>query len=564
MRLLLPLAGVCAALLLLGQGQDVFVDVASKAGLNDVLYCGGTKTKNYIIETLGSGAAAIDYDNDGWPDIFLVNSSTLEGFPAGQEPANHLYRNNHDGTFADVTKATGLVRSGWGQGVCAGDIDNDGFTDLYVTYYGHDVLYRNTGKGTFEDVTGAAGLAANEIRWETGCAFLDYNRDGKLDLFVSNYVQFDKEHTPTPDKPNACKWKDQPVMCGPRGLRGALNHLYRNDSTPGRIKFTDVSEASKITAPGERYALSVTTLDYDHDGWPDIYVAVDSQASILYRNKGDGTFQDTGVESGVAYSEDGREQAGMGTSAADYDGDGLLDLAKTNFIEDTPNIYRNNGDGSFTDATVPVGLGRSTRFLGWGVAFIDYDNDGWPDVLMVNGHVYPDVRDAGFTMRRLLYRNLGNGRFADVSQTSGAAITAQFSSRGLATLDYDNDGRTDVVITNMNDRPSLLHNTGGTGNHWVSLLLTGTKSNRSAIGARVTVVAGGRNLVNEVRSGSTFMSQSDLRLPFGLGKTAAIDRVEIEWPGGAKQTVTGVKIDHFVSVTEGKGVTAARPPETRK
>ncbi|MEO8660296.1 MAG: CRTAC1 family protein, partial [Bryobacteraceae bacterium] len=313
----------------------------------------------------------------------------------------------------------------------------------------------------------------------------------------------------------------------------------------------DVSKASGITAPGERYGLSVTTLDYDHDGWPDIYVAVDSQASILYRNKGDGTFQDTGVETGVAYSEDGREQAGMGTSAADYDGDGLLDLVKTNFIDDTPNLYRNNGDGSFTENTVPAGLGRTTKFLGWGTAFTDYDNDGWPDVFMVNGHVYPDVRDASFNMRRLLYRNTANGRFADVSMTSGDAVKAEFSSRGVVEADFDNDGNMDLLVTNMNEKPSLLHNNGTGHGHWITLRLEGTKSNRSAIGARVTVYAGTRRLVNEVRSGSTFMSQSDLRLHFGLGALDAIEKIEVEWPSGPKG-MYHAKVDQIVSLVEGK------------
>ena len=502
----LALAATLLLLALLAQAPDAvrYVDVALQAGIKDIFYCGSEKTKNYIVETLGSGAAFIDYDNDGNLDLFLVNGSRLEGFPKGQEPVNHLYRNQGNGVFKDVTREAGLLRSGWGQGVCAGDFDNDGFTDLFVTYWGHDVLYRNTGKGSFEDVTASAGMSGADVRWGTGCAFVDYNRDGKLDLFVSNYVQFDQKNTPTPGSPNACTWKDMPVMCGPRGLKGGVNRLWRNDSEPGRVKFTDVSEASKITAPGERYSLSVTTLDYDHDGWPDLYVAVDSQASILYHNNRDGTFTDTGVEAGVAYSEDGREQAGMGTSAADYDGDGLLDLAKTNFIDDTPNVYRNNGEGSFTEMTAPAGLGTVTRFLGWGIAFVDYDNDTWPDLFLVNGHVYPNARDANFNQRRLLFRNRAGRRFDDVSLTSGDGVSAEHSGRGLAAGDYDNDGDVDLVIMNMNDRPSLLRNEGGNRNRFLNVRLVGTKSNRSAIGARVKLTVGGRTLVNEVRSGSTF------------------------------------------------------------
>jgi len=397
-------------------------------------------------------------------------------------------------------------------------------------------------------------MSGADVRWGTGCAFVDYNRDGKLDLFVSNYVQFDQKNTPAPGSANGCTWKDMPVMCGPRGLKGGVNRLWRNDTTPGHVKFTDVSEASKITAPGERYSLSVTTLDYDHDGWPDLYVAVDSQASILYHNNRDGTFTDTGVEAGVAYSEDGREQAGMGTSAADYDGDGWLDLAKTNFIDDTPNVYRNNGEGSFTEMTAPAGLGTVTRFLGWGIAFVDYDNDTWPDLFLVNGHVYPNAKDASFSQRRLLFRNRAGRRFDDVSLTSGDGVSAERSGRGLAAADYDNDGDVDLAIVNMNDRPSLLRNEGGNRNRFLNVRLVGTKSNRSAIGARVKLTAGGRTQVNEVRSGSSFMSQSDLRLHFGLGQIQSVDRLDIEWPSGAKESVTGVAGNTFITVVEGRGL----------
>ncbi|MBC8164739.1 MAG: VCBS repeat-containing protein, partial [Bryobacteraceae bacterium] len=351
MRLAIAVGVALAALLAQTSPSVGFVDVALAAGIKDIFYCGGERTKNYIVETLGTGAAFIDYDNDGNVDLFVVNASRLEGFPPGESPTNHLYRNEGKGTFRDVTREAGMVHSGWGQGVCAGDYDNDGFIDLFVTYWGHDVLYKNSGKGSFDDVTEVAGMSGKEVRWGTGCAFVDYNRDGKLDLFVSNYLQFDQKNTPTPDRPDACKWKGASVMCGPRGLKGGVNRLWRNDSKPGSVRFTDVSATSKITAPGERFSLSATTFDYDRDGWPDIYVAVDSQASILYRNKRDGTFADTGLEAGVAYSEDGREQAGMGTAAGDYDGDGHFDLAKTNFIDDTPNIYRNNADGSFTEMT---------------------------------------------------------------------------------------------------------------------------------------------------------------------------------------------------------------------
>jgi hypothetical protein len=554
-------AGLVLAVLLAQTPEAVrYVDVALPSGIKDIFYCGGEQTKNYIIETLGTGAAFIDYDNDGDVDLFAVNASRLEGFPAGEAPTNHLYRNEGGGAFKDVTREAGLTRSGWGQGVCAGDFDNDGFIDLFVTYWGHDVLYRNSGKGSFEDITEPSGMSGKEVRWGTACAFVDYNRDGKLDLFVSNYVQFDQKNTPTPDMPNACKWKGSNVMCGPRGLKGGVNRLWRNDSEPGRVKFTDVSQAAKITAPGERYSLSATTFDYDRDGWPDIYVAVDSQASILYRNKGDGTFTDTGVEAGVAYSEDGREQAGMGTAAGDFDGDGHLDLAKTNFIDDTPNLYRNNGDGSFSEMTSPVGLGSVTRYLGWGVAFVDYDNDSWPDLFLVNGHVYPTTTDAPFRQRRLLFRNQKGRRFEDVSLKSGDGVSAAHSGRGLAAGDYDNDGDVDLVVINMNERPSLLRNEGRNGSRFLNVRLTGTQSNRSAIGAHVKVLAAGRTLVNEVRSGSTFMSHSDLRLHFGLGQAETVERIDIEWPSGAKESVTGVEANSFITVVEGKGLLREKKP----
>jgi len=538
-------------LLLAGQlgAQAQFVDISQQAGLIHSMICGSHDHKTQLIETLGAGIALIDYDNDGFLDIFTVTASTL-GSAAGPAPTNHLYRNLHNGKFQDVTEAAGLSHSGWGQGVCAGDFDNDGFTDLFVTYYGQDVLYRNTGKGGFQDVTKAAGLSdkqASPPRWGTGCAFLDYNLDGKLDLFVSNYVQFDPKTTP-----NACRWKNQPVLCGPLGLKGGHNRLWRNASVPGSIRFEDVSAQSGILKPGERYALSATTIDYDRDGWPDLYVAVDSQASILYHNNRDGTFTDRAMESGVALSEEGVAQAGMGTAAADFDGDGNLDLAKTNFVDDLPNLYRGLGDGSFEESAVASGLGRHRDFMGWGIAFLDFDNDTWPDLFLVNGHIYPNVKGVQYEQRRLLYKNMGNRKFLEITESAGGALTKQKSSRGLAVGDFDNDGNVDVVISNLNEPPTLLRNTGGTRNHFLNIRLIGTQANRSAIGARVTVKAAGRILVQEVRSGSSFLSQSDLRLHFGLGPVAKIDKLEIDWPGGSTQIVDGVEIDRFLTVKEAR------------
>jgi enediyne biosynthesis protein E4 len=531
-----------------------FVDEALRAGLVDVFVCGDEHQKNYIVETLGTGVAFVDFDNDGLLDIFAVSASRLGGFPAGAEPVNRLYRNQGNRNFEDVSKKAALAKSGWGQGVCAGDFDNDGFVDLYVTYWGSDVLYRNLGNGSFEDVT-PPGIGA---RWGTGCAFLDYDRDGKLDLMVANYVDFDLKNTPRPDGPKPCQWKSEKVMCGPQGLKPGLNRLWHNESVAGKIRFVDVSRKAGIEAPGPRYGLSVTTLDYDRDGWPDIYVAVDSQASLLYHNQKDGTFAETALESGVALSEDGREQAGMGTAVADFDGDGWPDLVKTNFIDDLPNLYRNNGDGTFSESTVQAGLGKYSQFLGWGTAFADYDNDGWPDIFMVNGHVYPGVKSGEYRQRRILYRNNGKRKFSDVSSEAGAAVMQKSSARGLAVGDYDNDGRIDFLISNMNERLSLLHNTATAANS-LTLKLVGQRANRSAIGAIVRFKVGQRNLSGEVRSGSTFFSQSDLRLHFGLGTASTADEVEVLWPGGAVEKAGALPGGQIVTITEGKGVTARIP-----
>ena len=528
-----------------------FVDEAVRSGLKDIFVCGGENQKNYIVETLGTGVAFLDFDNDGLLDIFAVTASKLEGFAPGTEPVNRLYHNKGDGTFEDVSKKAGVAKAGWGQGVCVGDIDNDGFVDLYVTYWGADVMYRNRGDGTFEDVT-PPGIGS---RWGTGCAFVDYDRDGKLDLMVANYVDFDLQNTPRPDGAKPCQWKNEKVMCGPQGLKPGLNRLWHNESTPGKIRFVDVSKKAGIETPGPRYGLSVTTLDYDRDGWPDIYVAVDSQASLLYHNKHDGTFEETALESGVALSEDGREQAGMGTAVADYDGDGWPDLVKTNFIDDVPNLYRNNHDGSFSDSTLQAGLGKYSQFLGWVTSFVDYDNDGWPDIFMVNGHVYPGVKSGEYRQRRILYRNSGAGKFSDVSAEAGAAVMGQTSARGLAVGDYDNDGRPDLLIGNMNERLSLLHNTMAGGKS-ITLKLVGQKTNHSGIGAVARVTVGQRTLTGEVRSGSTFLSQSDFRLQFGLGAASTAQAVEVQWLGGTLEKIGALPGGQIVTITEGKGVTA--------
>ena len=509
-----------------------FVDVAEKAGVNAVNVWGGVEHKKYIIEAKGSGLAFFDYDMDGWLDIYLTNGSRLETtWPAGQEPTCHLYKNNRDGTFTDVTEKSGLKRAGWGVGICVGDYDNDGWDDLFLTYWGHNVLWHNNGDGTFTDVTRKTGLYDERVRWGSGCTWIDYDRDGDLDLFVCNYIDLDLAKIPAPGQTGYCQWKGIPVMCGPRGLPAGSNFLYRNN---GDGTFVDVTEKAGISKVGPRYSITAVSYDFDNDGWPDIYVAVDSEPSILLHNNHDGTFTDIGVMAGCAYNEDGQEQAGMGVGVADYDGDGSLDIFKTNFSDDTSDLYHNNGDGTFTDATFVSGVGVNTQFVGWGCGFVDYDNDGWPDIIQINGHVYPEIDknnlDAHFKVPRVVYQNLGNGKFKDVSAQMGPGINEKFSSRGAAFGDYDNDGDVDVLILNMNDPPSLLRNDGGNKNNWIKIKLVGTKCNRSAIGARVKVVTGKHAQLDEVHTGTSVMSQGDLRLHFGLGKAAKVDLIEVRWP----------------------------------
>ena len=533
-----------------------FVDIAERAGLIAKTEDGGDKTKRYILETTGSGAAFFDFDNDGWPDIFLVNGSRLEGFPKGQEPTSHLYRNQHDGTFADVTQKAGVGLVGWGQGVCAGDYDNDGFVDLFVTFWGHDVLLHNNGDGTFTDVTRKAGLWHDDVRWSTGCSFVDYDRDGRLDLFIAHYVDLDLPHTPEPGSAATCVWKGMPVMCGPRGLKGTHSELYHNN---GDGTFTDVSQASGVAKTDAYYCFTSLTGDFDNDGWSDIYVTCDSTPNLLFHNNHNGTFTETAVEAGVAFNDGGREQAGMGADAVDYDGDGWLDIIKTNFSDDTATLYHNNRDGTFSDVTAAAGLARNSQFLGWGTLFLDIDNDGWPDIFMANGHVYPELDNKGlglnstFRERKLLYWNEHNGRFRDISLESGAGITTPFNSHGVAAADFDNDGAVGILVNNSHDRPSLLKNLGDHGN-WILLKLEGTKSNRDAIGARVTLRVGNHQQTQEVRSGGGYISQSDFRLHFGLGKATKADAIEIRWPSGLVQRLENVAGNRVVRIRENIGI----------
>ncbi len=544
-----------AAGLLAGHANPAFEfeDVARQAGLDQRTVYGGETVNRFLVETTGCGAAFLDYDDDGWLDVFLVNGSRFEDPPA--DAISHLYRNNRDGTFRDVTGEAGVGRAGWGQAVCAGDYDNDGRVDLFVTYWGQNILYRNAGAGAFADVTKEAGLSQSRRRWNSGCAFLDYDRDGDLDLFVGNYIDFDPASAPTPDT-GLCLYKGTPVACGPPGLTGGKNILYRNNGDGG---FTDVSETSGISTVDSTYALGVLTTDFNNDGWIDLYVANDSNPSVLYRNNRDGTFSDVAPLAGCAYSQDGKPQAGMGVAAADYDRDGDFDIFKTNFAEDSANLYRNLGDEFFQEAAFAAGIGRNTRFLGWGCGFADFDNDGWPDVFQVNGHVYPEVEKlktpVGYAQPKLVYRNLGNGSFEDVSALVGADVRVPRAGRGAAFGDFDNDGDVDVLVNNVNDTPNLYRTRGESGNHWLQVALTGVKSNRSAIGAKVVLtLPGGVRLMDEVRSGGGYYSQNQLRLHFGLGPVGRVDLLEIRWPSGEMESVRDVVADRLIHVVEGKGI----------
>ena len=537
-----------------------FVNVAKESGLKAATIFGGAHKNKYLLETTGCGVAFYDYDNDGWLDIFLVNGSRLEGFPPGQAPTNRLFKNNRDGTFTDVTAKAGLAHSGWGQGVCIGDYDNDGYEDLFVAYFGKNALYHNNGDGTFTDVTERAGVAGNGKRWNSGCAFVDYDRDGKLDLFVANYIDLDLATAAVPES-GPCLYKGVMVACGPPGLNGGKNILFRNN---GDGTFTDVSQNSGILEANGTYGLGVLTGDFDNDGWPDIYVANDSAPSALYQNQKNGKFVDIALEAGCALSADGKPQAGMGVSAADYDLDGNLDIVKTNFAGDTPSLYHNLGGATFEDATFPAGLGKHTQYLGWGCGFFDFDNDGWPDILICNGHVYPEVEqlrtEAGYEQRKLLYRNLRNGKFEDISESAGPGISVPSASRGCAFGDFDNDGDVDFVVNCVNDLPQLVRCDSSLDNAWIKIRTIGTKSNRSGIGARLRCVvempgeARPHQQIDEVRSGGSFFSQNDLRVHFGLGRAQKVDLLEIHWPSGVVDTLKDLAVNELVYVKEGEGI----------
>ena len=527
-------------------------DVAKEAGLTQPLIYGGVDSKSYIIEVVGCGLAFIDYDNDGWVDLFVLSGTRLEDVPPGT--TNRLYKNNRDGTFTDVTVKSGLVRTGWASAVTVGDYDNDGFDDLFITCYGRNVLYHNNGDGTFSDVTEKAGLGQAAVRYGSGCTWVDYDRDGRLDLFVANYLNTTLEKLPKPGENADCTWKGVPVNCGPRGLPTGFVQLFHNN---GDGTFTDVSKASGVAAAGGAYPMTTVAADYDNDGWPDIYVACDSTPSWLFRNQHDGTFREEGLERGVALSEDGLEQAGMGIGVGDYDLDGNLDIFKTHFTDDTNVLYRNDGKGNFDDVTIRAGLGVETRYVGWGAGIVDLDNDGFPDLFVATGSVYPEVERKvpayPFHTPRLVFRNLGDGRFEELLEEAGSGVSAAHVSRGCAFGDFDNDGDMDILVMNMNEPPSLLRNDVSGGNHWLKVLLVGVKTNRSAIGARVVASYGNRRQVQEVLAQSSFYSANDRRLHFGLGAETAAD-LTIRWTNGTTETIAKVAADQLVTIREGAGI----------
>ena len=550
----------------LARGLDLgvqFVNIAREAGLKEKTIYGSELRNKYLVETTGCGAAFFDYDGDGWLDIFLVNGTRFEAkWPAGAAPVSRLYKNNRDGTFTDVTTAAGVARTGWGSGCCVGDFDNDGHDDLFVTYWGDCALWKNLGNGKFVDMAAKAGVTTRTTtglkRHNTGCAFLDYDKDGHLDLFVANYIDFDPKTAPLPES-GPCKYKGLLVACGPPGLQGGRNILFHNR---GDGTFEDVSEKAGILKTPGTYGLGVVVADFDNDGWPDIYVANDSTSSALYRNNHNGTFTENAIEMGVAYSADGKPQAGMGVAVADYNGDGRFDIVKTNFAGDTASLYRGLDKGFFEDQTLQAGLGRVTRFLGWGAAFIDFDNDSWADILLCNGHVYPEVGESavesGYRQRKVAYRNLRNGRFQEISEELGPGIAEKVTGRGMAVGDFDNDGDLDVLVNCINDVPQLLRCDAAVKRSWLKVKAVGVKSNRSGIGARVICLAEidgqPRRQMDEVRSGGSYLSQNDLRVHFGLGDARTAD-VEVHWPSGEVDRLAGLEVNRIVTVVEGRGAT---------
>ena len=525
-------------------------DVARAAGLAHPSAARLPGEMTYLTETTGTGVGLIDFDRDGLLDIFLIGSGISADDTEG-EP-HRMYRNLGGLRFRDVGEELGLAPTGWGQGVCAGDFDDDGFVDLFVTHWGPDVLLRNQGGKAFQDEPLQRGVAGSAQRWSTGCSFLDFDRDGDLDLFVAHYVDFDPDITPHPGDAPQCAWKGAPIPCGPRGLAPESMSLFAND---GEGQFSDVSGAAGITTDKRYHGLGVIAADLDGDGWTDIFVACDSTANLLFKNLGDGRFEEVGLLSAAAYNEDGNEQAGMGVAAADYDGDGWLDLFQTNFADDTNTLYRNRGRGMFRDRTVSAGMASATRYVGWGAVFLDFDHDGWPDIFAVNGHVAPSVDSAGigesFAQPRMLFWNRGDGIFHPLSASAGAGVTARHPSRGAAAGDLDNDGDLEIVVVNIGEPPSLLQNQVERNGNWLAVRAL-SRSGSDAIGAKVSVILPNRTLTGEIRSGDSYLSQSDFRLHFGLGDVPSVG-VDVEWLGGHVTARQEVVANQVVTLREDAG-----------
>jgi hypothetical protein len=558
---LLPRAAFAAeAVLPVGTGKPFsrFTDVAQSAGLTSTMFYGVPEAVTYIVEEMGGGCAFFDYDNDGWLDIFLLGGRRLESIPQGA--SNRLYKNNRDGTFTDVTQKAGLWDAGWAVGVCVGDYNNDGFEDLFVTYYGQNKLYRNNGDGTFTDVTEKAGLLHEGMRFGSGCTFLDYNRDGLLDLFVSNYVDIDLAHAlkPSLEVPN-CNFEGVAVACGPKGLKAPQHYLCRNN---GNGTFTDVSKESNIASFRGSYGLTAVSFDADDDGWPDIYVACDTSSSLLLLNNHDGTFREEGLMRGVAISSDGMEVAGMGVGVGDYDLDGRLDMLKTHFQLQPEGLLHNLGKGEFEDRAQAAGIANERQYVSWGAGIVDLDNDGFPDIFWVTGNVYAEIERVNpkfpYKGPRVLFRNRGDGTFERVADEAGTAIGQRHVSRGCAFGDFDNDGDLDIVIMNQNEPPTLLRNDAPKEHHWLKVRLEGTKSNRSAIGARVLVRYGNKVQAQAVLSQASYVSANDPRLHFGLGSETKAE-IEVLWPSGAVEKFSAQTVDRLVTILEGKGIVPGRP-----
>ncbi|HEV3197816.1 MAG TPA: CRTAC1 family protein [Bryobacteraceae bacterium] len=538
-----------------------FVNVARAAGLRSPVIYGDVANHDYILDSMGCGVAFLDYDNDGWQDIVVLTGRRWQATPP--EATIRLYKNNRDGTFSDVTAKSGLGRSVWAMGITVGDYDNDGFDDLFITCWGRNILFHNNGDGTFADVTEKAGLLRAGTHFGSGCSWIDYDRDGKLDLFVAHYMVFDKDATPPRGKDPACTYLGVPVYCRLDGLPQEPCRLYHNN---GNGTFTDVSEKSGILAVPPGYPLTAAAADFDGDGWPDIYVACDTSPSLLFHNNRDGTFTEQGLESGVSLSEDGQAQAGMGLGIGDFDTDGSLDIFKTHFRADTPVLYRNTGKGNFRDVTFRAGLGVETRFVGWGAGMVDLDNDGLPDLFFATGMVYPEVErrqpECPYKTASVVYRNLGGGKFEELLDEAGPAIAETHSSRGVAFGDFDNDGDIDILIMNMNEPPSLLRNDMSGANHWLKVLLVGVASNRSAIGAQVVAAYGERRQAQAVLAQSSYLSVNDRRLHFGLGPATTVS-LDIRWPSGTEEKIANVPADRLVVILEGSGVIRTEILKTR-